>query len=142
MQLSSFALYAILATTALAAPAPSFVTRASCDILSCIKDIGPVVGACATAIAAEAANVVADVSCLGAAGKVIAQFPGSCDACLDEIDIGGVIDDVGDAFSDAVDAIGDGLEAVGDVISDGVDAVGDGLEAVGEGIADVFDDIF
>jgi hypothetical protein len=68
--------------------------------------------------------------------------PGSCDACLDEIDIGGVIDDVGDAFSDAVDAIGDGLEAVGDVISDGVDAVGDGLEAVGEGIADVFDDIF
>ncbi|KAF7305638.1 CBP domain-containing protein [Mycena chlorophos] len=107
MQFSIVAILATVVVSVSAAPAPLFFRRQTCDIVTCIEDIGPSVAGCAGAVAQVGADPVSDGSCLLSAVKTLADFPDSCTGCLAKF---GVNPSSVSAVTSPVASVVDGLE--------------------------------
>ncbi|KAJ7064036.1 hypothetical protein C8F01DRAFT_38676 [Mycena amicta] len=106
MQFSLVAVLATLAATVVAGPAPLFLRDGTCDIKSCVLDLGPSVVGCGSAAAQLGADPFSDAGCLLAAAKDVAQFPPSCAGCADQF---GVTAAIGNAAS----SVESGLSSLG-----------------------------
>ncbi|KAF7304067.1 CBP domain-containing protein [Mycena indigotica] len=106
MKFSIVAAILSLAATVVAGPAPLFLRDGTCDIKSCVLDLGPSVLGCASAIAQLGADPFSDAGCLIAAAKDVKQFPPSCNGCAEQF---GVTEAIGKAAS----SVESGLESIG-----------------------------
>ncbi|KAJ7245348.1 hypothetical protein B0H12DRAFT_1127575 [Mycena haematopus] len=110
MQFSIVAILAVLATGALAVPAPLFLRQTTCIIASCVVDLAPSVVACATAAAQVGVDPVSDAGCLIAAAKDVVELPASCNGCAQQFG-------VSTAATGVVGDVESGLESLGSDIT-------------------------
>ncbi|KAF8206859.1 hypothetical protein K438DRAFT_1963170 [Mycena galopus ATCC 62051] len=124
MQFSLVAIFAVLASGVIAAPAPLFLRQGTCDIATCVLDLAPSVVSCGSAAAQLGADPVSDASCLFAAGKDVLDLPASCDGCAEQF---GVSNSTTSAVNGAVGSVNG---VIGDAES--------GLESIGSDITGLF----
>ncbi|KAL1707465.1 hypothetical protein EV121DRAFT_288516 [Schizophyllum commune] len=88
MQFSFVAIFATLATAAVAAPQPvQREAQLSCPIVECLAALAPAAAICGVAAATLGRDTAADVNCLANAANAGVNFPDSCQKCADELGV-------------------------------------------------------
>ncbi|KAJ7028392.1 hypothetical protein C8F04DRAFT_1398916 [Mycena alexandri] len=120
MQFSLVAFFAVLATGVAAAPTPLFMRQDTCDIATCVIDLGGSVVSCAAAAAQVGVDPISDAGCLFAAAKTVTSFPPSCNGCLEKFGVSVPTATIGGAIGSAETAVENGISSLGSDIAAGV----------------------
>ncbi|KAJ6585602.1 hypothetical protein B0H19DRAFT_1110269 [Mycena capillaripes] len=121
MQLTLVAMIAIAATAVSAGPLR--MRQDTCDLESCILNLGPAAIGCVSAAAQLGADPFSDAGCLVAAAKDAVDLPPSCNGCADQLGITS-------EFDAAKNAVSNGVDAAEGAVSDGVDAAKNAIEGL------------